>query len=250
MKIIDTHCHIEQSEFDNDREDIIIQSKEAGIWMITSAITPDTWRKAIEIGKEFDSVEVSIGLDPMQWTLLEDVIRFIRESKGDIIAIGETGLDHYIVRDHSERDKQGDAFRRLIALSNELKLPIQIHSRSAGKSALEVLTEMDAINVHMHAFDGKASLARSASRDQGFYFSIPTSVVRSPQKRKLVKAVDIERLMVETDSPVLGATKGIRNEPKNVHIAVSEIAQILHRDEEEIREIILENTLRFYTRFR
>ncbi|MHA1928251.1 MAG: TatD family hydrolase [Candidatus Thorarchaeota archaeon] len=246
--MIDVHCHIEQHEFDTDREQVISDAKKEGIWMISSAITKDTWVKSIEIGQQYDNVEIAIGLDPMQWSFVEDAITFIRDNVENIIAIGEVGLDHYIVRDHDDRDKQENAFREIIAVSNQLKLPIQIHSRSAGRKALEVLADMEAHEVHMHAFDGKASLARTASRDRGYYFSIPTSVVRAPQKRKLVKAVAIERIMVETDSPVLGAVKGSRNEPKNVQIAVSEIADILHRDEEEMRNIILENTLRLYSK--
>ena len=102
----------------------------------------------------------------------------------------------------------------------------------------------------MHAFDGKASLARTASRDLGFYFSIPTSVVRSPQKKKLVKAVQIERLLIETDSPVLGPDKGARNVPMNLPVALREVASILRREEEELREIVLENTLRLYTKIK
>jgi TatD DNase family protein len=98
----------------------------------------------------------------------------------------------------------------------------------------------------MHAFDGKASLARVASTEHGYYFSIPTSVVRSAQKRKLVKAVDIERILVETDSPVLGPDRESRNEPMNVWVALREVALILRREEEEMREILLENTLRLY----
>ncbi|MHA1962782.1 MAG: TatD family hydrolase [Candidatus Thorarchaeota archaeon] len=156
------------------------------------------------------------------------------------------GLDHYRVRDHSERESQAYAFGELALFAIENKLPVQIHSRSAGKAALEILYGLDTELVHMHAFDGKSSYAHSASHEYGYYFSIPTSVVRSPQKKKLVKAVDIERLLVETDSPVLGPNKGIRNEPSNILVAVKEIAKILGMEEEELRDILLENTLRLY----
>jgi len=100
----------------------------------------------------------------------------------------------------------------------------------------------------MHAFDGKSSLARMASNELGYYFSIPTSVVRSPQKQKLVKAVNIERLLIETDSPVLAPERGIRNTPLNLPVVIQEIARILRRDEEELQDIILENTLRLFSR--
>ncbi len=102
----------------------------------------------------------------------------------------------------------------------------------------------------MHAFDGRANLARVASREHGYYFSIPTSVVHSPQKRKLVKAVDYERLLVETDSPVLGPVAGVRNEPANLWIAVKEISSILGRSEDEVATTVFENTMRLYSRIR
>lgn len=189
----------------------------------------------------------SVGLDPTQFKDCKLAADWIRCNKERIISIGETGLDHYRIRDHREREIQEACFKSLISLAQELELPIQIHSRSAGRKALEVLDSSNAERVHLHAFDGKASLARTASRDLGYYFSIPTSVARSPQKRKLVKAVAIERLLVETDSPVLGPEREMRNEPSNIWVALRETADILKREEDELREIVLENTLRLYS---
>ena len=206
------------------------------------------WLKGCEIANQNDNVYSSIGLDPTSYFDCDNVIQWIRENRSSIIAIGEIGLDHFRTRNHAERDEQEQAFRKLIDLAKDLKLPIQVHSRSAGKSAIRVLENNDAAAVHMHAFDGKSSYARSASNDLGYYFSIPTSVVRSPQKKKLVKAVALERLLLETDSPVLGIEKGERNEPANIEFALNEVATILRRDEEEIRELILENTLRLYSK--
>jgi TatD DNase family protein len=249
-RLIDTHCHLEQTEFDVDRSDVILRAKEKGIHIISSAITEDTWEKCLQIAREHDNVNTSLGLDPILTDYVESAKQSIMQNSECIVSIGEVGLDHFKERDHTLRNLQESAFREFIALSNELKIPIQVHSRSAGKKAIEVLEDNNASAVHMHAFDGKASYARSASVDLGYYFSIPTSVVRSPQKRKLVKAIAIEKLLLETDSPVLGPDKGERNEPSNIDIALTEVATILHRDEEELREIILENTLKLYNRIR
>ena len=249
-KLIDTHCHLENEVFDSDRESVIEDAQDLGISIITSAIDRHLWDKCCEIAKAHSNVFASVGLDPTQFNDCELAGDWIKSNKVKIISIGETGLDHYLVRDHQERELQESCFRSLIALAKELVLPIQVHSRSAGRRALEVLDSCGASEVHMHAFDGKASLARAASRDLGFYFSIPTSVVRSPQKRKLVKAVDIERLLIETDSPVLGPDKSERNVPSNLPVALKEVATILQREEEEIREILLENTLRLYPKIR
>lgn len=246
MKYIDTHCHLENEAFENDREIVIKQASETGIYIITSSIDKGLWFKGLELAKEHGNVYASIGLDPSNYGDCDKAIDWIRKNQSDIIAIGEVGLDHFRIRDHSERDEQEKAFRKLIHLANELKLPIQIHSRSAGAKAIAVLEDCSAGLVHMHAFDGRASYARIASRDLDYYFSIPTSVVRSPQKKKLVKAIAIERLLLETDSPVLGSMKGERNVPTNISIALKEVSSILRRDEEELRLLILENTQRLY----
>jgi TatD DNase family protein len=218
--------------------------------MITSAIREDTWDRALDISANHDSVSVALGLDPDLYHRVQLVKDFIKVKRDRLIAIGEVGLDHYRERNHKKREGQEKSFQQMIELAKEIDLPLQVHSRSAGRKALETLTNMEARNVQMHAFDGKASLARVASKEHGYYFSIPTSVVRSAQKRKLVKAVDIERILVETDSPVLGPDRESRNEPMNVWVALREVASILKREEEELREILLENTLRLYSGIR
>lgn len=248
IKLIDTHCHLENEAFDSDRESIINGAMDLGIAIVTSAIDRKLWDKGCEIAKGHSNVFASVGLDPTQFIDCDLALEWIESNKQRIVALGEVGLDHYLVRNHQQRSLQETCFRRFIDLARGLRIPVQVHSRSAGKKAIEILEKQCAVDVHLHAFDGKASLAKVASKELGYYFSIPTSVVRSPQKRKLVKAIDIECLLLETDSPVLGADKGQRNVPTNLRIALREVANILRRDEEELREIILDNTLKLYKR--
>lgn len=245
--MVDTHCHLEDELFDEDRETVIRQAVTSGIKIISSAIEKHLWEKGCKIADAHENVYASIGSHPVSFGDVDAAIEFIRKNKSRITAIGEIGLDHYQVRDHEEREEQELAFRKMIALADELSFPIQIHSRSAGAKAIAVLEDCEASNVHMHAYDGKASHARRASHELGYFFSIPTSVVRSPQKQKLVKAVDIEHLLLETDSPVLGPDKGEINVPTNLPVALKKIAEILRREEDELREIIYENTLRMYS---
>jgi TatD DNase family protein len=250
FQIVDTHCHLEESEFDADLDEVIQQAVRSGVHMITSAIREDTWERALGFSRNHGSVSLALGLDPTLCYQVESAQDFISANQEQLIALGEVGLDHYRERDHKKRENQEKSFRLMITLAKEIGLPLQVHSRSAGRKCLETLTNTEAEKVQMHAFDGKARLARVASADHGYYFSIPTSVVRSAQKRKLVKAVDIERILVETDSPVLGPDRESRNEPSNVWVALREVASILGREEEEMREILLENTLRLYPRIR
>ncbi|MFX1561233.1 MAG: TatD family hydrolase [Promethearchaeota archaeon] len=246
--MIDTHSHLAGAEFEEDLAEIIEESSKLGIAIISSSIEMDEWDINLKISQKYDSVFPSTGVNPEKWPEAKYAEQWIREHSEEIVSIGEVGLDHYRIRNHKERELQKSAFVEMIDLSKESKMPLQVHSRSAGRAALEVLEKENAVLVHMHAFDGKASLARRASCDLGYYFSIPTSVVRSPQKQKLVKAVNIEKLLIETDSPVLAPERGLRNTPLNLPIVIQEIAKILRRDDEELREIILENTLRLYSR--
>jgi TatD DNase family protein len=248
--LVDTHCHLQEPEFESDREAVIERARKEQILIIDSAISPGMWLGCLQTAKSHSNVFASIGLDPVLYENTESALDFIRVHHPEIVAVGEVGEDHYRTTEHNQRKKQEEAFTRFIEIASELKMPIQVHSRSAGKQTLEILSSSNAELVHMHAFDGKANLAREASRDLGYYFSVPTSVVRSPQKRKLVKAVDYEHLLVETDSPVLGPELGLRNEPTNVRVAVREVASILGRDEEEVGFTILENTLRLYRAIR
>ncbi|MGY5862814.1 MAG: TatD family hydrolase [Candidatus Thorarchaeota archaeon] len=246
LRIADTHCHLEAPEFATDLDEVIEEAVRSGIHMITSAIREDAWERAIDISLNHDSVSLALGLDPILSYQVKSTVEIIKGKQEQLVAIGEVGLDHYRERNHKKREEQENSFRLMIELAKETHLPLQVHSRSAGRRSLEVLRSTEAERVQMHAFDGKASLARVASTEYGYYFSIPTSVVRSAQKKKLVKAVDIERILVETDSPVLGPDGESRNEPSNVWVALREVASILGREEEEMRKILLENTLRLY----
>jgi TatD DNase family protein len=249
-RMIDTHCHLESQDFDLDRNVIVERARSKQIDIISSGINSDTWKKNMDICQKYENVFPALGLSPIEYQNVDGLFEFLKKHQDSLVAIGECGLDYYFERNHSVREKQAISFLALIQIAEEMKLPIQVHSRSAGKAAIALLEKANAKLVHMHAFDAKASIAKMASRELGYYFSIPTSVVRSPQKKKLVKAIDIEKLLVETDSPVLGAERDTRNEPANLPIALREVASILHRDEEEIREIVLENTLRLYSRIK
>jgi len=101
--------------------------------------------------------------------------------------------------------------------------------------------------VLLHAFDGKASAAM-AGLEAGYYFSIPPSVVRSVQKQKLVRHVPLERLLLESDSPVLGPTPDERNEPQNVWIACAEVARIKGLSMEEVARVTTQNARHLFPR--
>ena len=181
-------------------------------------------------------------LDPAQ---ADEMIDFIRKERSRLFAIGEVGLDFWIVKEDVDKDIQRDIFKGFIALSKELDLPLNVHSRSAGRHALALLLECGAVRVQMHAFDGKASAALPAV-EAGYFFSIPPSVVRSRQKQKLVKNLPLSCILLETDSPVLGSNPKERNEPANVTISLKAVAELKNVTVQEVINAVAENTKWLY----
>lgn len=248
MELIDAHCHLNAKEFDQDRAAVVEAAEQAGlVAAIDSGEGLEENQKSLEISQLYNIVKSSFGFHPVNLSMESalTVIAQIRENSEKIVAIGEVGLDYWHVKEEPEREKQRGIFVQLIDLAVELKKPLIIHSRSAGKYALELLKEHNAAKVCMHAFDGSAANAQPGI-GLGYYFSIPASIVRSEQKQKLVQNVPLENLMLESDSPVLGPTKLERNEPKNVVVAVEKIAELKQVDVEEVARVTTGNAREFF----
>ncbi|MGQ4832856.1 MAG: TatD family hydrolase [Candidatus Asgardarchaeia archaeon] len=250
MKLIDAHCHIDAEEFDNDREYVIKRAKEVGIIkIINSSLGPKYIQKGLIIKRKYpEIIELTFGLMPydLDEKLFQKTIELIEKHKSIIIGIGEVGLDYYWIRDHKEREKMVERFRAFIHLSQKLKLPLVIHSRSAGKYAIQVLIEENAKNVLMHSFDGSRAWVRRGI-EQGYYFSVPTSVMYSIQKQKMVEVLPLENMLLESDAPVLSPVKGERNEPANIaKFSLKKIAEIKKVDEDIVAKITTENATKLF----
>jgi TatD DNase family protein len=146
MILIDSHCHIDGSQFDDDRDGVVQRAKEAGVAAMLNVGTgdphSDDFRKAVAVAERYDNVFASVGVHPHDAKLYDDraethLIELTKSEK--VIAWGEIGLDYYY--DHSPRDVQRDAFRRQIRTAKKLDLPIIVHSRDADEDTVEILTE-------------------------------------------------------------------------------------------------------------
>jgi TatD DNase family protein len=169
----------------------------------------------------------------------------IRRNAGSLVGIGEVGLDYWLAKESPEREIQREVLGRFAALSRELDLPLNVHSRSAGHYTIDLLQKAGAKRVLMHAFDGKAHYAL-AGVEAGFRFSIPPSIVRSQQKQKLVRRLPLSALLLETDSPVLGPTREERNEPANVVVSAKAIAEIKGCTVDEVVEVTSRNAAELF----
>ncbi|GJP35815.1 hypothetical protein CLOM_g20338 [Closterium sp. NIES-68] len=148
---------------------------------------------------------------------------------------------------------QREVFRRQLSLAAELSLPVNVHSRSAGHHAIEEIVQsgLPATSAAlMHAFDGRLVHAERAERHGGFFFSVPPSVIRSPQTQKIVKGLPLSCLVLETDSPALAPDKGAINEPSNIEVSCREIARIHGVTVAEVAKTTSENALRLFPRLK
>lgn len=247
MELVDSHAHINLEDFDKDRANVLRTAEKLGIIAILdSGGTYSECEKVLELAGKFKILKPSLGWHPANVDLDEAkrTADFIRTAakENKIYAIGEIGLDYWVIKDaqNAERTTQNQIFKMYIDLAKELNLPIVTHSRSAGKYVIEELEKSAAERVCMHAFDGKFS---SAARgvELGYYFSIPSSIMRSEQKQKLVKNLPLENLLLESDSPVLGPTPKERNVPANIKIAAQKIAEIKKVDISEVTKVTTNN---------
>ena len=175
----------------------------------------------------------------------ETIAAWIHRHREQLAAIGEVGLDLWKVQDAAGREVQRQIFGLFIDLAQEVDLPLNVHSRAAGRQTIEMLLERGASRVQLHAFDGRAVKALPAV-EAGYFFSVPPSIVRSAQKRKLVRQLPLSSLLVETDSPVLGPDAKARNEPANAKLSVQAIAEIKELPLPEVAATVTDNTIRLY----
>ena len=247
-KLVDTHTHICDSTFDPDRKDVLERAAEAGINAVI-ALGEDMAdaRRNIELADSHPMIYPAAGLYPTILDLdqAQQMQSFIRKECSKLVAIGEVGLDFWVIKEEPQKELQKEILKGFISLSKELGLPLNIHSRSAGRHAVGLLLENNAARVQMHAFDGKASAALPAV-EAGYYFSVPPSIVRSRQKQKLVKHLPLSCLLVETDSPVLGPEPNTRNEPANITLCIKAIAELKNVGRGEVIEAVVENTKLLY----
>jgi TatD DNase family protein len=246
--LVDAHAHLGDPVFDADREAVLERAREAGVTaVVLVGETLADARRNLELAARHPMLRPCAGLYP---TLLDreqaaEVTSLIRAERPRLVGIGEVGLDRWKVQEPADLELQQEIFAGFVELSKELDLPLNVHSRSAGHHAIALLLARGARRVLLHAFDGKASKALPAV-EAGYFFSVPPSVVRSPQKQKLVRRLPLECLLLETDSPVLGVDPAERNEPRNVRVALRAVAELKGITELAVAEATAENARRLF----
>ena len=249
LRLFDTHAHLCHPDFEPDRAEVLARARSSGVqWVLAVAETLEDTQRNLELADRHpDLVQPAAGLFPTRLDLnqAEALIELIRRLRNKLMAIGEVGLDYWKVQAEAERELQREIFGRFLAVAAEVDLPLNVHSRAAGRQTIEFLIRGGARKVQLHAFDGRAAKAMPGV-EAGYFFSVPPSIVRSRQKQKLVRRLPLSCLLLETDSPVLGPDPGERNEPANLMRALDAICEIKEVTRQEAAEALAENTRQLY----
>ncbi|XP_070804954.1 putative deoxyribonuclease TATDN3 isoform X1 [Pituophis catenifer annectens] len=264
MGAVDCHCHLAAPEFQRDIESVLEDAKKSNVLaLVVVAEHSGDFTKIIQLSERYPGfIFPCLGIHPVQSipdgcersvTLkdLEEAFPLIELYQDHLLAIGEIGLDFTPRFASSDEQKEGQrqVLIKQIQLAKQLDLPLNVHSRSAGRPTINLLKEQGAEKVLLHAFDGKPSVAMEGVK-AGYFFSIPPSIARSEQKQKLVKQLPLESICLETDSPALGPEKQVRNEPKNIFIAAEYIAKIKGISVEDVLQITTQNSLKVFPKLK
>ncbi|MFH1105717.1 MAG: TatD family hydrolase [Candidatus Aenigmatarchaeota archaeon] len=248
--MIDVHCHLEQKDYDKDRDEVIGRCEQELDAVITSCAAPRDFELTMELVKRYKNfVFATVGVHPeyikeIGRDEISEFLETVKKSKDSIVGIGEIGLDYWWTKESEWQAKQRELFAELIRFAEKLKKPIVVHSRDAHEDTIRILEEEGAKDVNMHMF-GANNLAKRVV-DNGWLVSLNTIVLRSKKHKKVARDVPIEKLMLETDAPWL-STKGGRNEPTAVTEVAVEIAKIKKMDVGDVKEITARNAVRFFS---
>ena len=249
----DSHCHVDEEAFDEDREEVLSRMKANDVTRC-AVIGSDmeTSRRAAAFAAAHSGVVAAGGFHPHEASRFrESNLDELREmyQKGRIRAIGEIGLDFYY--DHSPRDVQREVCIRQMELAWELKAPVAYHIRDAHQEMLEIMKGMKArlTGGIIHCFSGSAEIAKEYLK-LGYYISFagPLTFKKAPRLQEAVKLVPKDRLLIETDSPYMAPepVRGRRNEPANVRYVGLKMAELRGEKPEEVAAFTTENAMQVY----
>lgn len=252
---IDTHAHLDFPEFRDDFDAVLERLKAANVVKIINVgVDLSSSERYAEWSKQYDWMYAAIGLHPSETAIFtdftDDILSKFREltsSFSKVVAIGEIGLDYY--RHRVPKEQQKEAFRKQLRLARELQKPVIIHCRDAYEDVYAILVEEKMQDVVFHCFTGSLEFARQVW-DKGWMTSF-TGIVTYPNAltlHEVVRAVPLDRCMVETDCPFLAPQRyrGKRNEPAYVVEVVQKIAELKNSPLEVVAKAAYENSLRFF----
>lgn len=253
MPIIDTHAHIDEIENWPLAMARACQSEVTDI--IAVSLNLDSMKKILSLSREAQGLRIhpALGVHPemiAQGLPSREVFDFIRAHIHEAVAIGETGLDFWYkaVKDNQEeKDKQRSSFSRHLELAKEYDLPVVIHSRGAWSECLEMTLQAGVKKALFHWYSGPLDVLQGVLK-AGYYVSTSPSVGYSPQSQQAMLASPLERILIETDSPVTYRSEegNYKAEPKDVWRTLKALSHLKQVDEKTLEEQVNTNARVFF----
>ncbi len=251
--LIDTHCHLDFKDFQDDMDAVLKRSRDSGIrFIINVGSSMKGTERSIKIAGDNDFIYAAIGIHPHEAdSVTENDIKLFAEllNKPKVVAIGEIGLDYY--KDISSRENQKKLFIRLLETAKPANFPLIIHNRDAHIDIIDILKDIigNSVSGVMHCFSGDEKFLKICL-DMGFFISFTCNVTykNADKLREIVKLVPMGRLLIETDAPFLAPKdfRGKRNEPMHVKYVAEEVARIKGLSFEEVANMTTENAKKLF----
>lgn len=255
MEAVDSHAHLDFEQFDQDREGLIGELAKQEIIVVNPSSSLESVTKVDQLSRQFTNIFGAIGLHPQEVStellpqlpeLINGWAKLVKQNK-KIVAVGEIGLDYY--RNHTTADSQKAALRQLLTFAQQVSLPVIIHCREAFGDLMTLLADYRDIQAVMHCFSGSIKEAEQVL-GHGWLISITANITypKNEQLRQVVKQINLEKIMIETDSPFLSPqeSRSKRNDPRNVVVVAQTIAQLKHISLEQVLKATTATARRFF----
>lgn len=241
------HCHVDLYP---DFNKVVTQADKNGVAAIIAvSMDLESMGTITKISNHYSGfVFPSLGLHPDACSRTSEInltkaVKLIKNNAKNLVAIGEIGLDHHFVKIKELYPWQQRIFREMLRTSQDLNLPVILHTKGAERLIFKILDDYKPRDVLIHWYTGPKDLIDIGIK-KGYYFSITPAVTYSKNVQYLVKKVGVDYLMTESDGPV--EYNRIRGEPKDCKIIVKKIAEIKGYSEGKVEEVLFENAVSFF----
>ena len=250
--LFDTHAHMDDRAFDEDREVLLARLPEQGIGLLMNpGCSLASSRDAVALAARYDYIYAAVGSHPDAadevTPAVLDEYRMLCKRNPKVRAIGEIGLDYHY--EDVPRQRQQEAFRAQMGLAAELTLPVIVHEREAHEDGMRIVEEFPSVKGVFHCYSGSAEMAKWLV-SRGWYIGF-TGVLTFKNARKAVEtaaSIPLDRIVLETDCPYMSPEpfRGRRTDPGRLYRMAEALAQIRDLPVEKIHEITMENGKRLY----
>ena len=255
MKFFDSHAHLDDEKFNDDREEIIESIHKEIDRFVSAGYSLEGSKAAVELAKKYEFIYSTCGISPNDipqneeelWTMLDEIKELVKTSSKNV-AIGEIGLDYYWNKENKELQQY--AFKKQIEIANKLNLPIVIHTRDAIMDTIQIIKNTKFVKPGIfHCCPLNKDLVK-AGLNKDFYcsFAGPITFKNTKNANEIISLIPMEKILIETDSPYLSPepNRGKRNDSRNVVYMARKIAEIKNMNIEDVAKITYSNALNVF----